>query len=86
MDYLQRINDALDYIENNLDGEIDYELPTINIPKQLISNVSRMMGINGPKIINLRYGFLLLETKNYDPLRTNIAWELLFRLCYTLYH
>lgn len=26
MDYLQRMNDALDYIENNLDGEIDYEI------------------------------------------------------------
>ncbi|HAB59539.1 MAG TPA: AraC family transcriptional regulator [Lachnospiraceae bacterium] len=26
MEYLQRINDALDYIENNLDGEIDYEI------------------------------------------------------------
>lgn len=26
MEYLQRMNDALDYIENNLDGEIDYEL------------------------------------------------------------
>lgn len=26
MDYLQRMNDALDYIENNLDGEIDYKI------------------------------------------------------------
>lgn len=26
MDYLHRMNDALDYIENNLAGEIDYEL------------------------------------------------------------
>lgn len=26
MEYLQRMNDALDYIENNLDGEIDYEI------------------------------------------------------------
>lgn len=26
MEYLQRMNDALDYIENNLAGEIDYEL------------------------------------------------------------
>lgn len=25
MEYLKRMNDALDYIENNLDGEIDYE-------------------------------------------------------------
>lgn len=25
MDFLQRMNEALDYIENNLDGEIDYE-------------------------------------------------------------
>ncbi|WP_455716995.1 AraC family transcriptional regulator [Anaerosporobacter sp.] len=26
MDYLLRMNDALNYIENNLDGEIDYEI------------------------------------------------------------
>lgn len=26
MEYLKRMNDALDYIENNLDGEIDYDI------------------------------------------------------------